>query len=70
MLIYGLHTPRTMPELLNAQGIVMAPVPTIDVQTENIIVNAPCFFSPSKLFNKELFNTSSERCDVWHKRIL
>jgi hypothetical protein len=33
-------------------------------------VNAPCLFSPSKLFNKELLNTSSERCDIWHKRIL
>lgn len=40
-------TPRTIPELLKAQGIVIAPVPTMEVQTEKIIVNAPCFFSLS-----------------------
>jgi len=37
-------TPRTNPELLNAQGRVIAPVPTIEVQIEKIIVSAPCFY--------------------------
>ena len=45
----NLLTPRTIPELLKAQGIVIAPVPTMEVQTEKIIVNAPCFFSLSIL---------------------
>lgn len=36
--------PRTNPELLNAQGREIAPVPTIEVQIEKIIVVAPCFY--------------------------
>jgi hypothetical protein len=43
----NLLTPKTIPELLKAQGMVIAPVPTMEVQTEKIIVNAPCFFSLS-----------------------
>ncbi len=40
-------TPRTIPELLKPQGIMIAPVPTMEVHTEKIIVNAPCFLSLS-----------------------
>ena len=55
----NLLTPRTIPELLKAQGMVIAPVPTMEVQTEKIIVNAPCFFSVSILIRFLMVITSS-----------